>query len=280
MPARISLFVLVAASLVPAACAPGGPPAPPALAWGLPAETSLTYLRGDTVRMDLELGGQRFDARVRSAATLGAEFSREGDGVRVSLAVEELQGRLSQPMGAPVTADATEVEGPLGFTVDRRGRVSSVSVPRLSGGAEQILEPFTTAHSFFPRLPGRAARPGDTWTDTLQFEGETGLGTLRTRAVLTYTLEGDTTIAGRTLARISSRGTMETASDGTVAGMRVRQSARGTLEGGYLVDAARSVLVRSHESADLRGRMEVPAAPAPLSLRLRRETTVSLAEGG
>lgn len=278
---RIAPPLLVALPLALAtACAPGGPATPPPLAWDLPGETSVRYLMGDTARMDLELGGERFDARIRSAATLGATFSPSEDGIRVSLAVEELDGRLSQPMGAPVIADESGVQGPLAFSVDRTGRVRDVAPPELSGGAESLLEPLGIAHSFLPRLPGRGAEPGDSWTDTLRYEGETGAGTVRTVAVMTYTLEGDTMLAGRRVARISSGGTVETSSGGTVAGMSMRQTASGDVEGAYLVDPSRGLLVESRESADLRGRLQVSAAPAPLSLRLRRETVLRLAEGG
>ena len=268
--AALPLLVLVAS-----ACGGGGP-SPASLSYGLPDPATVTYQQGDTVTIDIDAGGQAMQARVATLATLDASFTRAADGVQVTLTYRDFSGRVSQPMGPPVTGDASGIEGPLVFTLDRRGRAALVSAPELSGTAEQFVQPLPTAHNFFPRLPGRAVSVGESWTDTIRFDGPSGPGDVKGTTVVTYTAAGDTVVDGRSLLRIDVEGTTEQVSTGIIAGMDFSQTVSGDLSGWYLWDTRRGLMAGAYQEADLRGSMEVPAAPFPLDIRARSQTTTRL----
>lgn len=255
-------------ALAVAACG-GGPPAPVALAYGLPDPAALTYLSGDTLGIEVDAGGQSFELTQSSSATYDAAFSRSEDGVQVTLTVPEFSGRMSQPMGAPVTADEGDIRGALVFTLDRLGDATLVSQPEVADQAATFFGGRALAYSFFPGLPGRPVVVGDTWTDTVRFSGPQGPGEVSTVTVLTYTVTRDTVLAGRSVVRLDVAGTTEQSASGAIAGMSFDQSVRGDLEGFVLWDLTRAVMVERYAEADMRGTMNVSAAPFPLNIRVR-----------
>lgn len=275
---RVRLPALAVASLVLAACGGGGP-SPAGFAYTLPEPPTLTYTQGDTANMDIDAGGQSMQARVTTSATLDAAFARADDGLRVSMTFRDFSARMSQPMGGPVTSDEDDIDGPLVLRLDRRGDASLVERPDLSGTAEQFVASLSMAHSFFPGVPGGPADMGESWTDTVRYEGEEGGGEISAVNVLTYTVAGDTTVAGRSAVRIDFVGVAESSSEGIIAGMDFAQSVSGDMEGHVLWDFQRGMLLERVTDTDLRGSMEVSAAPFPLGIRLRGQSTIRLVEG-
>ena len=274
---RSRLPSLTVLTLTLAACA-GGPPSPPGLAYGVPDPASVTYLSGDTARMDIDAGGQSMQARISSAATLATEFSRDGDGVQVSMTVRDLDARMSNPAGPPASADESGIEGPLVFTLDRRGVATLVSQPKLNQSAQQFFQPLLLAQTFFPRLPGRGVAPGESWTDTIRAEGPQGEGSITSVSIVTYTAAGDTVIDGRSLVRISLEGTTDQDASGLIAGMDFSQTASGNMSGWILWDMRRGLMIESYTDSDARGSMDVSAAPFPLGIRVRQQSRVKLQE--
>jgi hypothetical protein len=274
---RSRLPSLTVLTLTLAACGGGGA-SPPGLAYGVPDPASVTYLSGDTARMDIDAGGQSMQARISSAATLATEFSRDGDGVQVSMTVRDLDARMSNPAGPPASADESGIEGPLVFTLDRRGVANLVSQPKLSQSAQQFFQPLLLAQTFFPRLPGRGVAPGESWTDTIRAEGPQGEGSITSVSIVTYTAAGDTVIDGRSLVRISLEGTTDQDASGLIAGMDFSQTASGNMSGWILWDMRRGLMIESYTDSDARGSMDVSAAPFPLGIRVRQRSRVKLQE--
>lgn len=260
-----------------AACG-GGASGPPGLAYDLPRTTEVRYVTGDTSTMDIDAGGQAMQAFVTSATTLGAAFARSAGGVQVTMTVEDMDARVSNPMGS-VTADEAGIEGPLVFTLDRRGAATLVSQPTMNETAGQFFQPLSLAHGFFPRLPGRGAGMGESWTDTIRIEGEQGEGSINSISVVTYTVVGDSVLNGRSLVKIGLEGTSDSSARGVTTGMDFTQTAKGTMSGWVLWDQQRGLLVESYTESDGRGSMEVSAAPFPLGLRVRSQSRVRLHEG-
>lgn len=275
-----SRFTLATAlSLALGACG-GGPPSPPALAYTLPTTTAVNYVSGDTARMDIDANGQAMQARITAATTFATNFARaENGGVQVSMTVQELQARMSNPAGPPASADEDDIDGPLVFDLDRQGAATIVSEPKLNQSAQQFVQPLLLAHTFFPRLPGRGVEPGATWTDTIQVDGPQGEGHVTLTSILTYTVAGDTMVDGRSLVHIDVEGTADQSASGMIAGMDFSQSASGTSTGWILWDMARGLMTESYTETDARGTMDVSAAPFPLGMRVRQQSTVKLAEG-
>jgi hypothetical protein len=228
--------------------------------------------------MDIDAGGQSMQATVRSAATLGAVFARSGDGLRVTMTVEDLDARVANPM-ASVSADESGVKGALVFTMDRRGAVTLVSQPEVAGETAQFFQPLSMAHGLFPRLPGRAAGVGESWTDTIRIDGDQGPGSVQSVMVVQYTVAGDTLVGGRSLVKIDLKATSEASVRGVTTGMDFTQSITGTQEGWVLWDQQRSLMVESYATNDGRGTMDVSAAPFPLGVRIRSTSRVKLHDG-
>jgi len=274
---RFRVPVLAFLTLAASTCG-GGPSGPPGLAYDLPRTSQVRYVTGDTSTMDIDAGGQAMQAFVNVSTTLGAAFARAAGGVEVTMTVEDMDARVSNPMGS-VAADEGGVEGTLVFTMDRRGAATLVSQPTTSETAGQFFQPLSLAHGFFPRLPGRAAGVGESWTDTIRVEGEQGMGSVSAVTVVTYTVAGDSALAGLSLVKIGLEGASEATARGATMGMDFTQTVTGTLSGWALWDPQRGLLVESYTESDGRGSMEVAAAPFPLGLRVRSQSRVRLQEG-
>jgi hypothetical protein len=228
--------------------------------------------------MDIDAGGQSMQATVASRMTLGASFARAAEGVQVTLTVQDLAGSVINPM-ATESADESGISGALVMNLDRRGAVTVVSQPQVSETASQLFQPLNLAHGLFPRLPGRAAGLGESWTDTLRYEGTQGPASVSVVSVMTYTVAGDTVVGGRSLVKLDMKGTSESSAGGVTTGMDFKQSLTATISGWVLWDQGRGLMVESYGEADGSGSMEVSAAPFPLGLRVRSQSRVRLQPG-
>lgn len=271
---RRRLASTLSLSVLLVACGGGGPPTPAGLAYSLPNPATASYLVADTATVEIDAGGQLMEARVQLDARFDATFTRAVDGIQVSLDVAEFGARIMQPMGPPATVDGAGIDGPLVFSIDRKGAATLVSQPTMSEEVGSLFPSLSTAHTFFPRLPGTAVGVGDTWTDTISFSGSEAGGDVSYTARLTYTAAGDTVVDGRRLMKIVFEGDEETASEGNIQGMDVAQELAGTLQGHVLWDMGRSMMVEQVSESDARGSMEVAMAPFPLEIRARRRHVV------
>jgi hypothetical protein len=260
------------------ACAGGGSAGPAGLAYGIPTVSDASYAVADTVRADINAMGQTMTMSQASETIFDASFEANGDGVTVSLLTRAFNGMMSQPMGAPVHADESGIEGPLVFSLSREGNVTPVSRPELSGGAEQTFPALTTTYTFFPGLPGGAVDPGMTWTDTVQFEGSEGGGDMAMLSVLEYTAVGDTVVDGRTLLKLDVVGTAELEIVVVAGGMEALQSIFAGVAGHILWDMRSGIMYERVTVMDGDGTVSVPVVPQPLPLTLSA-TSVARLEG-
>jgi hypothetical protein len=276
---RLRAFVPATVAAVLSACAGGGPASPPGIAYSVPDPASVVYEQGDTTNIDIDAGGQSMQARVLIGTTMRASFARAPDGVEVTLDVENLDARMNNPAAGTVRADESTIDAPVVFTMDRRGRATLVSEPDLDDNTGQFFQPLSIVHGMFPRLPGRAVGLGGSWVDTVHVDGKQGAGTVKATTVLTYTVAGDTVLAGRNLVRFDFEGVVESVSRGVTGGMDFTQDAKGDMTGYVLWDMQRSLVVESFSEGEARGSMEIAAAPFPLGMRMRSHTRLKLKEG-
>ena len=273
---RPRLSTLAAAAAL-AACG-GGPPKPAGLAYSLPDPSSVTYTTGDTIKIDVDAGGQIIPVDLGVSYALSAAFSRAPDGVRISAEVQDFHAMQSNPMGAPITADGSGISGPVVFSLDRRGTPTLESQPEVTGSSASFFQPLEVAHMFFPRLSGRAAHPGDTWTDTIHFESSRQEGDLAYTTVLKYAVAGDTVVAGRSLLKIAVEGTAESTTSGSVGGMDFSQKVSGDVTGWVLWDVERALMTEMFGSTDANGTMDVSVAPYPMSIHYMKQSRTRLAD--
>ena len=254
-----------------AACAgPGGMGPGGGLMYQVPDNPTVVYLTGDTTNIDIDAGAMgSFQMRGTGTSTMAVAFSRGAEGVQVTATFQELNARLTQPMGGAQSVTEADVEGDIVFTLDDRGHSTAVSMPEVRGVADQLANPQALVHEFFPILPGGPVSPGDSWTDTLSYAVQTDQGDTESTSVMTYTLQGDTVVDGRTLLHITMTGSADVRGSGVQEGMEVIQTISGGIEGTILWDAARSLYVSGYFERDMDGSVEVPAAgmpPMPMTL--------------
>lgn len=269
---------LALAPFLLSACVGGGPPTPPGLAYGVPAEASVVYLTEDRSDTDIDAGGQNMQARGSSEMTLDVTFGASPGGVEVTFRVRDLAASQSTPMGSQSASEA-DIEGPLVFTLDRTGEATVLQEPTVTGTAVQFFQPASLAHGFFPKLPGRAAQVGTSWTDTVSFEATPEGGEVKVSSVLEYAVAGDSVIDGRSLVKITFEGTVDQVATGQITGMDFSQNISGPVSGWVLWDLQRQLMVQSRSEGDLRGSMEVAAAPFPLGVRIRQQSRVWIQDG-
>ena len=264
--ASFILLLGLSACVGPFAASPRG-----GLMYQVPEMGELVYLTGDTSTVDIDAGPMgTLRMRGTGTATLAMSFERSAEGIQVTATFQELDARLSQPLGGSATADEGDVVGPVVFTLDEKGHSTLVSLPEMKGQTADLANPIGIAYQFFPLLPGGVVNPGESWTDTIHYEGEVGQGEINSTTIATYTLVGDTVVDGINLLNIGMTGNGEVLAFGVTEGMDVTQVFSGDVTGAVLWDPARSVFVAGVFKQDMRGTVEVPAAgmpPMPLTVR-------------
>jgi len=264
------------------ACAgPGGVSPSAGLMYRVPDSPSVVYVAESSQDINIDAGAMgNMTMTATSTVTLAMSFTSGADGIQVTTTFEELSASMTQPMGGSLSASESDIEGDLVFTIDERGKGTVVTLPKTKGSAEQLVSPATFVHEFFPRLPGGAVNPGDTWTDTIQYEVQTADADVSSSSVLTYTLVGDTVVDGATLLHITYEGEADVVGAGVTEGMEVIQAFSGDVTGMFLWDPARGLMVAGESSQDMDGSVEVPAAGMPpMPMTVRGSGTVRL-QGG
>jgi hypothetical protein len=273
---KIPATLLMAA--VFGACA-GGPPAPPSLEYSTSGSRDLTYGYSSATTVSISMMGQSMQLSQEGTATYSVGLTSAAQGVDVRLSVADLEASISNPLGAPVTIDEGAINGSLEFSLDRIGNSMLHSEPDVAEEASQMFSGIALAHSFFPGLPGRAVIAGDQWVDTVAYEGETDMGMRSETSVLTYTVRGDTVIAGRPLLVLEMIGTVASEFDVDVQGMSVTQASDLEVEGHVLWDYQASVMFESRRTATGQGSVRIPLAPAPLPIRIESTEHARLQDG-
>lgn len=265
-------------AITPSLVASCGPPSPPALAYAVPTTPEVRYEIADTSVVHVSIMGQNLELRQAGVGSYAVVFGPSDAGVSVSLTVEDLAATIRPPMGDPLVIDEGDVRGDLVYTLDRRGGATVSSTPRVEDNAIGMVSGLSLAHTFFPRLPGRPIAAGESWIDTVSFEGREGSGGRSETWALRHTIVGDTVVAGRPLLAISVTGTGDSTNDVVVSGMSVSQVSTLDLVGHVLWDYQRGLMVESVRTVSGTGTASVSIAPAPLPIRMEATQRARLQE--
>jgi hypothetical protein len=265
-----------------AACSgPGAVTPRGGLMYELPETPTLVYVSESSQDVSVDAGAMgTMDIQGSSEITLAVTFAPAEEGMQVTVEFQELSASLTNPMAGTTTASESDIEGNLVFIMDKMGKGTPVSTPEVKGDAEQLVQPGGLVHEFFPRLPGAAVNPGDTWTDTVAYELPVADGSSSSSSVTTYTLVGDTVVDGVTLMKVTYDGEGEAVAEVMTQGMEVIQSFSGDVTGMFLWDPARGVMTFNESFQDMDGMTEVPAAGIPpMPMTISGSGTVRL-QGG
>ena len=238
----------------PATVGPNG-----GLRYGVPTTPSVTYVTESSQEIGIDAGAMgTMNMTASSEATLGVTFAAAANGVEVTTTFDDITASMTQPMGGSLSATESDVEGPLVFSMDAKGKGTPITIPSTKGSAEQLIAPVSFVHDFFPRLPGRAVDPGATWTDTISWEFSTAEGDQSTVAVLSYTLVGDTIVDGTSLLNITYVGDMDVVGSGTTEGTEVMQVFSG--ETGKVVASASTLAADVKKAIKYSGNIDAATA--------------------
>ena len=256
---------------------PPSPPPPPVLAYAPDDTVRVLYRQGDTTRVDIDAAGQSVQMDVASSASLATTFAPPATGpLTVTVEIRDFSARATNPLGAPRVASPEDVSGALVFTLDRRGHAVVESRPDVRGVAADFVSAESLAATLFPLLPGGPVTAGATWEDTVRVVTEGPSGTVTSTAALTFTVAGDTVVAGAPLLLVRVRGRDERVIEGSQGGIDIVQNLQGESQGHFLWDTARELVVESVYGSELRGSMDVSLSTVPLSVRVRSRTTTRL----
>jgi len=222
--AVMAIVVLAGGPLLATPTAPKTPatslaPAPAkavVLEYKMPTGRTLTYQSKSEEGRVMEVQGQSMDTQTTGTST----FTYKAKGVKdknflLGVTVDDIAITMTSSAQGDMSPDVSGVKGksfdmvlsPLGSEVDVSGAEAltftiATETSNLSSGFKL----------FFPDLPGKPVKIGDTWPATAVTEEKTGSVTVKVDLQYVHTLEGFESVDGMECARISSQVT------GTVTG--------------------------------------------------------------
>ena len=237
----------------------------------------------DTTTMVMSMPNGEMDMAMASSSTIELTFTADSGGVRATGTVSDYSATMSSTMMGNTEMGGDGLTGDLEFVIGPLGNVEMISTPEITGAALPVPISFQfNAVELFPRFPGHPLEPGDTWADTTAASADLGAlgapgalaGSSESTTVYTYTLVGDTLVAGRTLQKITVSGVGTAQTSGEEAGEEISNDMINTLEGFVLWDADRGLvavadLVRTVDgSMSMQGMAMAMTLAGPVRLRL------------
>ncbi len=260
----VSAALSVGLVIAVAGCGPGGPPSPDGgLSFRLPGAAGATYTAGDSLVISVDSPMGSLTMNMDSEMTLDMAFEQAAGGIQVTADVAAFDASMNNPLTGRMTVDEGNVDGPLVFVVRPDGGVTVATVPSVTGGAEQLRPFLSLPYEMFPRFPRGTVATGSRWVDTVAWSGSPEEGSFASTTVYTYTLQGDTAVAGTTLLRIAATG--ETTLQGSMeaGGFAIEQRLAGTTSGFYLWDPAAGLLHSAELNRALEGSLRMPSMNLP-----------------
>jgi len=215
---------------VAAAKAPAAPPAGIVLEYKMPEGRILSYQSSGEAVEATEAMGQSMESHTssRDAFSLKAKGRKEGN-LLMGVTIEDMAITITGPQG-DMSPDMTSVRGrtfdmvlsPLGAEVDVAG--AEAITYEMATGTRNIATGFKL---FFPDLPAKSLKVGDTWPSSGGTDEKAGGLNLRLDFQNANTLEGFETVDGMECARVRSQVTATISGSGNQQGMDMAFSGTG-----------------------------------------------------
>jgi len=214
----------------PAAKAPMAPPAGIVLEYKMPEGRILSYQSSGEAVESTEAMGQSRESHTssRDAFSLKAKGRKEGN-LLMGVSIEDMAITITGPQG-DMSPDMTSVKGrtfdmvlsPLGAEVDVAGAESITY--EMATGTRNIATGFKL---FFPDLPGKSLKVGESWPSSGGTDEKAGGLDLRLDFQNANTFEGFETVDGMECARVRSQVTATISGSGNQQGMDMAFSGTG-----------------------------------------------------
>jgi hypothetical protein len=232
IPAFAAILMLAGGTFL-ASAAPQAPGKAVVLEYKMPAGRTLTYQAKTEEAQVMEIQGQSMATNSNNTST----FSFKPKGAKdknflVGVTIDDLATTVSSSAQGDMSPDMSSVKGksfdmtlsPLGQEVDVSG--AEAITYDMAGETRNLSAGFKT---FFPDLPGKPVKIGDSWPSTATTEEKTGAMIIKVDLQYANTLEGFETVDGMECARIGSQITGTVSGSGNQGGMDLTFS--GTTKG-------------------------------------------------
>jgi hypothetical protein len=195
--------------------------------------------------------------------------------------VDDIAATATSSAQGDVSPDMTSVKGksfdmvlsPLGSEVDVSG--AEAITYSIATETRSIAAGFKT---FFPDLPGKPVKIGDTWPSTSSVEEKTGAMSIRIELQNVHTLEGFETVDGKECARVSAQVTGTITGSGSQMGQDLTFS--GTIKGKDVWYFAVKDGVYVKSNTDTTTQMSIDVAAAGMSIPVTQTTKAEVKLAG
>ncbi len=279
--AALAVALVLAAGAVTAA--PAGPKAAAAasvvLEYKMPAGRALTYQVKSEEAQLIEVMGQTVDttSATVSNVTMKAKGKKEKD-LLVAVTVDDIsvsvtgsQGDMSPDMSSIKGKSFDMVLSPLGNEVDVSG--AEALAYTMEGEVRNLSSGFK---NFFPDLPGKAVKIGDTWPASASVEEKTTSMSFRIDYQYVHTLDGIELIDGVECARVVSQVTGTISGSGNQMGqdMTFAGTSKGKDTWFFAIKDGTYVKAASESTSEVS--IDVPAAGMSIPMTMTSKSEVKL----
>lgn len=219
------------------------------------APTSGRYRIEEVTKQSQEQMGQTMGFTATKNQVVRLTVTQSGTALSLSMTTDSATATATAPAPTP------DVSGLIGATITggmgADGHIVSSTVTDKAGSPADAATALAM-RSFLPRLKVGATR-GTSWADTTSTKGNQNGAEVSTVGIVTYTLAGDTTVAGVRGWKLTSTAT------GTIDGAGNSQGADFTIKGtmtaqGVMVIGAGGVFLGGTNTTDIKMTVDVPMA--------------------
>lgn len=250
----------------------------------MPAGRVLTYQGTSEESQVLDVMGQTMDTRTTGSSTFTfkAKGMKEKDFL-LGVTIDEIVLTVGSSMQGDMSPDMSSVKGksfdmvlsPLGSEVDVSG--AEALTYSIQGETRDLANSFKL---FFPDLPGKPLKIGETWPTSAAIEEKTGSMTIQIQLELVHTVEAFETVEGMECARIASD------INGTIAGsgsqMGQDMSFAGTTKGKdiWYFAVKEGLYVKTTSESTSEVSIDVPAAGMSIPMTMTSKGEIKLTGKG
>lgn len=246
------------------------------LAYQFPAGKTLSYKESSTQNQNMDIMGQT----MTTVSASSMEFTLKPKGMKGqdfelsalidagTASADTPQGNTSTDMSPVIGKGFDMILSRLGREIDVTG-ATALKVDSPAGGQRDISSTF---QAFFPDLPDKAVKVGDTWPSEDTVVQKEGNGETRMKMTNQNTLDGFETMDGYECARIKvvAKGTL----DGNLEqqGMGLTLGLKLESQGTWYFAVKEGIYVKAEYKGSINGTIEA-GAPANMSIAMTGETT-------
>jgi hypothetical protein len=261
--------------------APAAAPAATVLEYRLPAGRALTYQSKTEEAQVMEISGQSVESQTTNSST----FAFKSKGLKdknflLGVTIDEMAATVASSATGDMSPDMSTVKGksfdmvlsPLGSEVDVSG--AEAITYTVATETRNLASGFKL---FFPDLPGKPVKVGDTWPSSSGTDEKTTSMNIRIDLQNVNTLEGFETVDGMECARISSQVTGTITGTGTQQGMDLTFSGTSKGKDVWYFAVKEGIFVKSASESTSDMSIDVSAAGMTIPMTRTSKSEVKLA---